>query len=99
MKLPRLALLTCALAILGCGPSVDANQHWALISAPATKYFPEGNWATPRSEWRTVAIYPSNSKCRAALDRQHAAEVDEHPSERISTQSTDYGKTPVSAIQ
>ena len=71
--------------------SPDKEGSWALIAAPTTTNFPDGNWETPRDRWLSVSAYPSKTECRTTLQKRSSM-GEERPLECISTNSKEYAQ-------
>lgn len=71
--------------------SYGAGSAWALIAAPSTIDFPNGNWSTPRGQWLQVSAYGGEKDCEAELQRRGEM-GEEHPLECIPTNSHEYSQ-------
>jgi phospholipid-binding lipoprotein MlaA len=79
---------------LGCGASSVKSvegPRWAIIEAPSLAFFPDGDWATPRSEWNALSTYSSEDDCRAAMERERTARQP-HIFDCIASDDPDYAQ-------
>jgi ABC-type transporter lipoprotein component MlaA len=71
--------------------SYGAGSGWALIAAPSTIDFPNGNWSTPRGQWLQVSAYGGEKDCESELKRRGEM-GEEHPLECIPTNTHEYSQ-------